>query len=56
MASFTVEVLEMVKKYPMLYDIKHPDYRNIAKREMRWKEIGLRLNKSGKQFYLKLYF
>lgn len=45
---YTEELIETVKKYPILYDLNHPDYKNIRKKDKVWMEIGLELKEAGK--------
>uniref|UniRef100_A0A6P7F325 Transcription factor Adf-1-like n=1 Tax=Diabrotica virgifera virgifera TaxID=50390 RepID=A0A6P7F325_DIAVI len=36
----TEKLIELVKKYPILYDLSHEDYKNIRKKDKIWDEIG----------------
>ncbi|CAG9766009.1 unnamed protein product [Ceutorhynchus assimilis] len=46
---FTEKLIELVKKYPILYDLGNPDYKNIRKRDKIWDQIGAELNESGEE-------
>ncbi|XP_075159972.1 uncharacterized protein LOC142233072 isoform X2 [Haematobia irritans] len=39
--------IDVVKKYPILYDPNHEDYRNIPKKEKIWRNIGRQFYTSG---------
>nr|CAD7427566.1 unnamed protein product [Timema monikensis] len=41
------KLVEFVSKYPVLYDASVADYKDAVMRENIWKEIGLKLNKTG---------
>ncbi|KAH1000576.1 hypothetical protein HUJ04_012885, partial [Dendroctonus ponderosae] len=43
MAS-TEMLIELVKKYPILYDLSHEDYKNIRKKDKLWDKIGQELH------------
>ncbi|CAG9856307.1 unnamed protein product [Phyllotreta striolata] len=51
--SKTEAIIEFVKKYPILYDLKHDDYKNIRKKEKIWNEIGNELNENGEDIRKK---
>lgn len=44
----TEKLVEIIKKYSIIYDLTHPDYKNIRKKDKVWEEIGLELGKNGK--------
>lgn len=44
------KLIEMVRKYEFIYNLKHPKYMDIYKKEMAWKEIGEKVGESGKFF------
>lgn len=46
--SKTELLIEIVRKYPILYDLSHEDYKNIRKKDKIWIEIGKELNENGK--------
>ena len=48
MPSSTEQLIESVKKYPILYDLGNSEYKNIRKRDKIWDEIGVELDESGK--------
>lgn len=46
------KLINLVAKYPIIYDTSHADYRNVLAKDNVWKIIGKELNKSGKyEFY-----
>ncbi|KAJ3662191.1 hypothetical protein Zmor_006547 [Zophobas morio] len=47
MPSSTEQLIESVKKYPILYDLGNSEYKNIRKRDKIWDEIGVELDESG---------
>lgn len=48
------KLINLVAKYPIIYDTSHADYRNVLAKDNVWKIIGKELNKSGK--YGDVYF
>ena len=50
----TENLIEQVRKYTFLYNPGHPEYKNVAKKNKKWREIGLVLNLRGKSFLLSL--
>lgn len=50
------KIIEAVKYYPILYDLSHPDYKNIRKKNEIWDEMGksLIINTEGKKIYISL--
>lgn len=45
-------IIEIVRNYPILYDLSHEDYKNVKKKDRTWSEIGKQLNASGKYQFL----
>lgn len=43
----TEMLIEFVKKYPILYDLSHEDYKNIRKKDKLWDEIGQEIHTTG---------
>jgi len=48
--AFTEKLIELVKMYPILYDLWHEDYKNVRKKDKAWEQIGVELKESGKWF------
>ena len=48
--AFTEKLIELVKIYPILYDLSHEDYKNVRKKEKVWEQIGVELKESDKRF------
>ena len=46
--AFTEKLIELVKIYPVLYDLSHEDYKNV--KDKAWEQIGVELKESGKWF------
>ena len=46
--ALTEKLIELVKIYPILYDLTHEDYRNVRKKKKVWQQIGVELKESGK--------
>ena len=46
--AFTEKWIELVKIYPILYDLSHEDYKNV--KDKAWEQIGVELKESGKWF------
>ena len=49
MAEFDETLMSLVKDYPCLYNIKSSHFKVNIKKENAWKEIGLKMECSGKQ-------
>ncbi|XP_018563087.1 uncharacterized protein LOC108904871 [Anoplophora glabripennis] len=45
--SLTESLIECVKTRPILYDLNHPEYKNVRKKENVWNDIGRELNQNG---------
>ncbi|XP_071051346.1 uncharacterized protein [Onthophagus taurus] len=45
MSQYTEKLIELVKIYPILYNLSHEDYKNNSKKDKVWDQIGLKLNK-----------
>lgn len=45
--NFTEELIENVKKNPLLYDMSHPHYKNFRIKNKKWDEIAKSLNIEG---------
>ena len=54
MPSDTVleELIELIRRYPELYDKKHDEYQNIRRKEDIWREIAAALDLSSGEHYL----
>ncbi|KAH1006882.1 hypothetical protein HUJ05_007573 [Dendroctonus ponderosae] len=48
MAS-TEMLIELVEKYPILYDLSHEDYKNIRKKDKLWDKIGQEIHITGEE-------
>jgi len=48
--ALTEKLIELVKIYPILYDLSHEDYKNVRKKDKVWEQIGVELKESGKTF------
>lgn len=48
--AFTEKLIELVKIYPILYDLSHEDYKNVRKKDNVWEQIGVELKESDKWF------
>ena len=48
--AFSEKLIELVKIYPILYDLSHKDYKNVRKKDKVWEQIGVELKESGKWF------
>lgn len=47
--SFSLEILlDLVEDYPLLYDKRHPDYKNKTLKSSIWKIIGSEFGMEGK--------
>ncbi|KAJ8934440.1 hypothetical protein NQ318_003835 [Aromia moschata] len=46
--ALTEKLIELVKKYPILYDLSHEEYKNVRKKDKVWEQIGAELNDTGK--------
>lgn len=46
--AFTGSFIEVVKKYPSLYDASHDDYRNSKKKDKIWEQVGAEVKQNGK--------
>lgn len=42
------KLIEIVRKYPILYDLSHEDYKNIRKKDNVWDTIGEEIGEDGK--------
>ncbi|KAH9503732.1 hypothetical protein Btru_066472 [Bulinus truncatus] len=43
----TEKFIDLVKSFPILYDLSRPDYKNCRKKDKIFEEIGKMLNKNG---------
>lgn len=48
MANNIELLIEKVKQCPVIYDLSHPDYKNVKGKNKIWDEIGKELETSGK--------
>ncbi|KAK7863491.1 hypothetical protein R5R35_010522 [Gryllus longicercus] len=39
-------LIELVKRFPILYDLHHEDYKNSHKKNRIWDEIGKEINET----------
>ena len=55
-----MQLIELVREYPVLYDTAHPDHLNSSSTDVLWDEIANNLGVDGKKFinmqnkYLKI--
>ncbi|XP_018575605.1 uncharacterized protein LOC108914314 [Anoplophora glabripennis] len=42
--EFTEKLIKIIKKYPVLFDLSHPDYKNVRVKNKVWNEISKKLN------------
>ena len=49
--ALTEKMLEMVKQYPVIYNLSDKNYRNIQKKEKVWDKMRLELGESGRLEY-----
>ena len=55
-----MQLIELVREYPVLYDTAHPDHLNSSITDVLWEEIANNLGVDGKKFinmqnkYLKI--
>lgn len=45
--SFHFQLIEEVKKYPWLYDLKREEFKDVLKTTRTWEMIGTLLGRSG---------
>lgn len=48
------QLIEIVRNYPILYDLCHAEYKNFKKKNKIWDEIGKGMGKTGK-YIINLY-
>ena len=48
--AFKEKLIELVKIYPISYDLSHEDYKNARKKDKAWEQIVVELKESGKWF------
>ena len=46
-----MQLIELVREHPVLYDTAHPDHLNSAITDVLWEEIADNLGVDGKEFY-----
>ena len=51
MVFSTEKLIELVKNYPIMYDLSHDDYKNVRKKDKVWDSIGLELRNRTKTLY-----
>ena len=44
-------LVKEVQNYPILYNMAHADYNNFLLKDVIWKEISTKINKSGKYLH-----
>lgn len=49
------KLIESVRKYEFLYNLKHPKYMDTVRKEQAWKEISDELKQSGKNVFILLF-
>ncbi|KAK7863926.1 hypothetical protein R5R35_012437 [Gryllus longicercus] len=42
-------LIELVRRFPVLYDLQHEDYKNTRKKDKIWDEIGKEINETGEE-------
>nr|CAD7602458.1 unnamed protein product [Timema genevievae] len=47
MSSVTEKLIEIVKLHAVIFDLSHPDYKNIRNKSKIWEEIGRSLGEDG---------
>jgi hypothetical protein len=45
------KLIETVRKYELIYNLKHPKYMDSVKKDLVWKEVGEQLKQPGKFYY-----
>jgi len=48
--AFTEKLIQLVKIYPILYDLSHEDNKNVRKKDKAWEKNWCRIKESGKWF------
>jgi len=48
--AFAEKLIELVKIYPILYDLSYEDYKNMRKKDKAWEQIGVELKESSSGF------
>ena len=46
-----MQLIDLVREHPVLYDIAHPDHLNSSIKDVIWEEIADNLGVDGKEFY-----
>ncbi|XP_050503569.1 uncharacterized protein LOC126882637 [Diabrotica virgifera virgifera] len=46
-------IIELVRKYPILYDLSHEDYKNVRKKDKIWTRIGEEIGENGDEIKKK---
>ena len=46
-----MQLIELVREHPVLYDTAHPDHLNSSITDVIWEEIADNLGVDGKEFY-----
>lgn len=54
--NITEKLIECVKGYRVLYDLSHPDYKNIRTKNKTWDEVGNLMGMDGKRFSFFSYY
>lgn len=44
-------LIEEVRNHKILYDLGHPDYKNLKKKEYAWREVAASVKLDGKTHY-----
>ncbi|KAL1493642.1 hypothetical protein ABEB36_009341 [Hypothenemus hampei] len=47
------KIIELVRKYPILYDLSHEDYKNTRKKDKVWSTIGEEIGENGEEIKTK---
>lgn len=53
--TITEKLIATVQQYPILYDVSHPEYKNIRKKDKVWDGIGVELGTNGKKIQTYMY-
>ena len=54
--STTEQLIEEVKLHNILFDLSHPDYKNIKKKDEVWEQMARSLRTSGKFTHFSFIF
>jgi hypothetical protein len=54
--ELTEKLIEKVREYVFLYDMGHPDYKNLLKKSEAWREISEELNQTSTFVFFYISF